>query len=143
MRKLRQKQQSGQELSNSEAKLLRLQKYEQIWQQMSIGAADVGNPSQTDATLQSAISLAAQNPANTEYKMLLLRLFLQIHASSAATKKSVRADTTQQILHALNQMNRDRDDASNLVVQSYLEWMEEAIEGAGANGPWLQMSRAD
>lgn len=40
-------------------------------------------------------------------------------------------------------MNRDRDDASNLVVQSYLEWMEEAIEGAGANGPWLQMSRAD
>ena len=62
---------------------------------MSIGVADIGNPSQTDATLRSAINLAAQNPANTEYKMLLLRLFLQLHASSPVIKKSVQADTTQ------------------------------------------------
>lgn len=89
------------------------------------------------------IKLIQANPESSDCQMLLLRLLLQVQASSPAIRNGLQPQTVQNILHNLNQMNRDRDGAGNLVVQSYLEWLEEAIEGPGRGNTWLQMSRAD
>lgn len=108
---------------------------------MSIGCADVNNVAQADEAVLKVAQLVQANPESHDCQMLLLRLFLQIQASSPAIRQGLQPQTAQHILHNLNQMNRDRDGVGNLVVQSYLEWLEEAIEGRG--GTWQQMSRAE